>query len=1646
MRNFTFLKRLLFLCTALIITGTAWGQDMAEEYLFSASSGTYTEISGGTMLVNGTSNMDSEAYLNQEIGFNFEFNGVVYTQFSVTTNGFITFGTTQPAGSLTSPISGTTAYDGAISPFGRDLNKTNSDATSEMRFELSGVAPNQVLTVQWKNVKRYNIAGENLNFQVKLYETTNVAEIVYGVCVGGSSTSYPQVGLRGTTNTNYFNRTTTTDWAATTAGTTNAATCLINTTIFPATGQTYTFTPAPPKAIDAGVTAIVAPISGATGMHNVVATLENFGTTNLTACDIIYDINGVAGTYSWTGDLATEATENVTILTAYDFTVAGPYVIEVSSDLTGDEKPSNDSVVKTVNMATPYTIPLVEGFEANQIHNTAVGLPILQESVIGTTVWTANNTLTTYNRTPRTGSFNAYLANSNTDWMFLPVELVAGTTYKFSTWARQNTATAANSSISVSYGTTATAVAMTNTIVALTPIINGGYQEVAGYFTVPSTGVYYIGILGTLDTPFNYISLDDISVTEAVSLDAGITAIVQPSTGLTGNYDVVVTLKNFGTTNLTACDIDYDINGVAGTYSWTGDLALDASADVTILPAYDFTVAGSYTIQVSSNLTGDGNAANDGVTKTIQLVAPYTVPFVEGFEAGQTDQVAVGSPITQISITGSGVWTANSTLTTYNRTPRTGSFNAYLQYSNTDWMFLPVQLEAGTSYNFSAWARQDGATGANASITVSYGTDATVAAMANSIVALTPVINGDYQEIAGSFTVAADGVYYIGILGTINGSPWYISLDDISVTEVAAIDAGITAITQPNSGLTGNYDVIATLTNFGVTNLTACNINYDINGTTGTYSWTGNLAFEATEDVTILTAYDFTVAGDYIIEVSSDLAGDENAANDGVTKTVVLYTPIIPNYMESFEDLVFPPANWTNTSSGANAWERTTFVSYDGTASTYFNCYNSSTGMTAQLKTPVISIPNDGSSYKFSFAVNYFLMEGTWGNASQLYLDILDQNNVALVTGTTNLISGQHGAGWLEHEMDLTAYAGQFIKFNFRGISDYGSYSIAIDKVAVTKVLATDATVLTVTDLSCLMGGTVTPLATVKNAGLSTETFDATVTIKNSLDEVVTTETISVVDLAAGATFDVTFADYTPLAFGEYTVDVTVNLTGDMDATNNTAQGILRVLNPENIAYAYTIYNEGTLPSNAPVYFDLDFPEVLVPIADHSTDTYTMRGGEWIDGIWYGFDRTTTVNRFLTIDPATGDKTVIASTGITYAPSDIAYDYTTNTLFGIVSFSGGTFGLYSIDLTNGALTQIGTSSSGAPLTLACNLAGQLYSISTDGNLYTIDKTTGVATVVGATGVTGVAYVQSMAFDHRNGDVLYWNQQGDVVYVGSFFTVNTTTGVATLVGDLQGNAELVGFAIPYALPVNYDVTFSVIGSNGTLAATVGGTEITSPAEVEEGSEVIFTATPDANYQVKEWVLDGTVVPANTTNTYTLTNLAANATVTVEFEEISATNYTVTLTVVDAEGAIEGATVNFDGVEYTTDVDGIVVIADVIDGTYAYTVSMATYQNATGEIVVDGADVEQTITLVLTGIGLESLSNIKVYPNPFSSYINITNADKVNRVIITNVIGQRVMDITLNGRNNFNASELTNGVYLVTFEGINGERTVRRMIKK
>ncbi|HNW68862.1 MAG TPA: choice-of-anchor J domain-containing protein [Bacteroidales bacterium] len=159
--------------------------------------------------------------------------------------------------------------------------------------------------------------------------------------------------------------------------------------------------------------------------------------------------------------------------------------------------------------------------------------------------------------------------------------------------------------------------------------------------------------------------------------------------------------------------------------------------------------------------------------------------FFDGFETGNTDQTAIAG-WTQESVTGTDVWTANSSLTTYNRTPRTGSFNAYLKYSNTRWMFKSVTLTGGTAYKLSFWATQDVASGCN--VLASYGTTASAAGMVNPIIPSTAVI-ASQQNYKGVFTPATSGTYYIGIRADLTSSPWYISIDDISLDVALLPDA-----------------------------------------------------------------------------------------------------------------------------------------------------------------------------------------------------------------------------------------------------------------------------------------------------------------------------------------------------------------------------------------------------------------------------------------------------------------------------------------------------------------------------------------------------------------------------------------------------------------------------------------------------------------------------------------------------------------------------------------------------------------------------------------------------------------------------------------------------------------------------------------
>ncbi len=263
-------KLYAFLVTLLLVAVPA-AFSQVSLYTFSQSNGTYTPITGGTVLATATGNatgapsIDDSVFplANGSFPFTFTFNGVGYTGCNVSSNGHISFGATATGTTNYTPISSTTAYAGAVSAFGGDINSFFNIAgqTGELRWEVVGTAPNREVVIQWSNFRpTFTNSTTNVysfSMQIRLAETSNQVRVVYGgslaYLVGSTTISGTrQVGLRGATNADFNNRTnaTTTNYTASTAGGANTSTQAYNTNVtppgMPSSGLTYTWAPPPP--------------------------------------------------------------------------------------------------------------------------------------------------------------------------------------------------------------------------------------------------------------------------------------------------------------------------------------------------------------------------------------------------------------------------------------------------------------------------------------------------------------------------------------------------------------------------------------------------------------------------------------------------------------------------------------------------------------------------------------------------------------------------------------------------------------------------------------------------------------------------------------------------------------------------------------------------------------------------------------------------------------------------------------------------------------------------------------------------------------------------------------------------------------------------------------------------------------------------------------------------------------------------------------------------------------------------------------------------------------------------------------------------------------------------------------------------------
>ncbi|MCC3157886.1 T9SS type A sorting domain-containing protein [Hymenobacter sp. 15J16-1T3B] len=354
--------------------------------------GTYTDLAATGTVISTTSTDDANS-TPQNIGFAFNFNGQSFTQFILNTNGFVKLGTTAPSSAALftadnapqtgGPINSINAADAnLIIPFNLDLEAGSGTGGAEYRVATTGTAPNRVCTIQWKNVSDKTgtaVAKQyaNISFQVKLYESTNVIEFVYGSAVASTLTSNPHwatAGLKGTSPLQgqviTASKASVNAWSTTTFsdlpydGTTNALN--IRNTVLPDAGRTYRFSPQYANDIEVQLiySATKVPLTGGGGQV-VQAVLRNVGTTAQTLIPVTLSVSG-ATTYSNTQAVPSLAVGAQTTVNFGTFSPAALGTNNITVSLLADDNAANNT--KTVTQqVTSNTYSYENGTPANSL-------------------------------------------------------------------------------------------------------------------------------------------------------------------------------------------------------------------------------------------------------------------------------------------------------------------------------------------------------------------------------------------------------------------------------------------------------------------------------------------------------------------------------------------------------------------------------------------------------------------------------------------------------------------------------------------------------------------------------------------------------------------------------------------------------------------------------------------------------------------------------------------------------------------------------------------------------------------------------------------------------------------------------------------------------------------------------------------------------------------------------------------------------------------------------------------------------------------------------------------------------------------------------------------------------------------------------
>ena len=255
-------------------------------------------------------------------------------------------------------------------------------------------------------------------------------------------------------------------------------------------------------------------------------------------------------------------------------------------------------------------------------------------------------------------------------------------------------------------------------------------------------------------------------------------------------------------------------------------------------------------------------------------------------------------------------------------------------------------------------------------------------------------------------------------------------------------------------------------------------------------------------------------------------------------------------FSEDFASGIVPPTGWTVMGDGQTNWISATSANAGGVAPELEFYWNPQFDGVSRMVTPAIST----SGYSaLLLNLKHFLDDYGGANSYTLYVETTSDggstwNEVwSLADPGANV--GPETISILIDNADVGSDNFQ-LAFTFDGDS-YELDGWFIDDVLLEEALSLDAAAVDINVPSIITAGNaITPMGTVKNMGTETISFNVNLTIEESGGSVVYDENLSVTDLSALESIDLTWPEWTSTA-GQFTCTLTTELTGDENPAND---------------------------------------------------------------------------------------------------------------------------------------------------------------------------------------------------------------------------------------------------------------------------------------------------------------------------------------------------------------------------------------------------------------------------------------------------------------------------------------------------------------